>query len=741
MLYPLVRALVCFLAVGFMSDGQKSKFEDFRKHAGWWLDVSVYSPEKGYFATVSGDMAERKNAEVDRQMSASIFELATDSIFVHDLDGKILFFNDAACKSTGYSKEEMAKMNIHDLDVPETGKLIESRIADLIEKGDAVFNSVQLHKDGANAEFEIHARMIDHGGKKLILSVARDISERKKNEEKVKELQEQLLLQVNRMPIGLIVWDGTFRAKTWNPAAAKIFGFTEKEALGKHPYGLIVPKGVQPVVDEIWGRLLKGDKTANSVNENITKDGRTIVCDWSNTPLKKDDGTVVGVLSMVQDITERMKMEQQISSSLAESQLRGTEISALLEASKAVLQNRSFQDSARAIFDVAKELIGATAGYVALLSKNGKENEVLFLDAGGLPCTVDPTLPMPIRGLRAEAYLSGKVAFENDFPCSEWKKFMPIGHVELKNVLFAPLIINQKPAGVIGLANKPSGFTQRDGEMAMAFGDIASVALDNSRMLEKLKENEKELTAHSEHLEEMVEERTQKLRDSERLAAIGATAGMVGHDIRNPLQSITGDLYLAKSDLDSVPECVEKAELKESLDSIEHNVEYINKIVADLQDFAKPLTPKIENVDVEKIVSAVFKTIKIPENIHAGYQVVKDFSKVQADPTYLQRILINLSSNAIQAMPKGGKLTISVTHRGNKAIIAVQDTGEGIPESVKNKIFAPLVTTKAKGQGFGLAAVKRFTEAMDGAVTFETEAGKGTKFIVSLPIEKKQKAM
>ena len=182
------------------------------------------------------------------------------------------------------------------------------------------------------------------------------------------------------------------------------------------------------------------------------------------------------------------------------------------------------------------------------------ENEVLFLDSGGRPCTVDPSLPMPIRGLRAEAYKSGEAAVENDFPQSEYRKFMPEGHVQLDNVLFAPLMIEQKVVGVIGLANKPGGFTERDREMAMAFGEIASVALANSRMLEMLEENEKELKTYSEHLEALVEERTKKLKDSERLAAIGETAGMVGHDIRNPLQSITGELYLAKTNLESLPD-------------------------------------------------------------------------------------------------------------------------------------------------------------------------------------------
>lgn len=167
---------------------------------------------------------------------------------------------------------------------------------------------------------------------------------------------------------------------------------------------------------------------------------------------------------------------------------------------------------------------------------------------------------------------------------------------------------------------------------------------------------------------------------------------------------------------------------------IERNTEYINKIVADLQDFVKPLTPKIEETDLEKIVNAVLATISLPENIAATHYLEKDFPKIKADPTYLQRILINLSNNAIQAMPKGGKLTISATSKGSKARIIVQDTGEGIPENVKNKIFTPLVTTKAKGQGFGLAAVKKFTEAMGGTIVFESKVGKGTKFIIELPL-------
>ncbi len=254
------------------------------------------------------------------------------------------------------------------------------------------------------------------------------------------------------------------------------------------------------------------------------------------------------------------------------------------------------------------------------------------------------------------------------------------------------------------------------------------------KTLEDLRESQLRYKDLANHLEALVDERTQQLRDSERLAAIGTVAAMVGHDIRNPLQAITSDVYLAKIDLASTPESEEKKSLQESLMEIEKNTEYISKIVSDLQDLAKPLTPKIEQTDIERIVNAVLAIVSVPENIIAVYDVEKNFPKIKADQAYLQRILINLSNNAIQAMPKGGKLTISTTIHDHKARIMVQDTGEGIPKNVKSKIFTPLVTTKAKGQGFGLASVKRFTEAMDGTIAFETEAGKGTKFIIELPL-------
>jgi len=132
---------------------------------------------------------------------------------------------------------------------------------------------------------------------------------------------------------------------------------------------------------------------------------------------------------------------------------------------------------------------------VALLSKDGAENEVLFLDPGGLPCTVDQSLPMPIRGLRGEAYRTGKTVYDNDFSKSDWMRFMPEGHVTLDNVMFAPLLIEGKAVGLLGMANKPRGFTKNDARLVSTMGEFVSVALRNSRAVESLTNSEERYRA------------------------------------------------------------------------------------------------------------------------------------------------------------------------------------------------------------------------------------------------------
>ena len=190
------------------------------------------------------------------------------------------------------------------------------------------------------------------------------------------------------------------------------------------------------------------------------------------------------------DITRRKQAEADIERGFKQVLQQKKELEALLDGAKSIMENRDFPTIARSIFDAAKRSTGATSGYIALLREDGRENDVLFLESGGLPCSVDPDLPMPIRGLREQAYVSGETVAENDFENSEWKQYLPEGHVLLKNVLFAPLVIDGKPVGVMGLANKPDDFTPHDLRLAGAFGQLAAIALKSSLAIDALQKSE-----------------------------------------------------------------------------------------------------------------------------------------------------------------------------------------------------------------------------------------------------------
>ncbi len=153
-----------------------------------------------------------------------------------------------------------------------------------------------------------------------------------------------------------------------------------------------------------------------------------------------------------------------------------------------------------------------------------------------------------------------------------------------------------------------------------------------------------------------------------------------------------------------------------------------------LEAYAKNLEKLVE-ADIKALVIGALSTLDVPDNVEARAYFDEELPKVRTDPIILKRVLLNLATNAIQSMQEVGKLTIhtSQNRHAEHIVITVKDTGVGIPEEIKSKIFTPLFTTKAKGQGFGLAVVKRLVEGLGGKVTFESEESKGTEFRIELP--------
>ncbi|MBS7646205.1 HAMP domain-containing protein, partial [Candidatus Bathyarchaeota archaeon] len=269
--------------------------------------------------------------------------------------------------------------------------------------------------------------------------------------------------------------------------------------------------------------------------------------------------------------------------------------------------------------------------------------------------------------------------------------------------------------------------------------EISSLTENVNSMLEQLEEHQRQIRHYLEHLEELVEERTKKLLEYEKLATIGEVAMMVGHDLRNPLQVMMNIVYLAgeylKSILPNVPDHDKAEQIRELCSSMEEQIEYMNKIVSDLQDFGRPLQPQFQPTNLMRLIENTVSNIRKPETVKISLNFKDEFPNLKIDGVMIQRALTNLITNAIQAMPKGGRITIMTLRRGDIALINVQDTGEGIPEEKLDKLFKPFFTTKAKGQGLGLTVTKRIVEAHGGAIKVESKVGVGTTFTIELPLK------
>jgi signal transduction histidine kinase len=215
---------------------------------------------------------------------------------------------------------------------------------------------------------------------------------------------------------------------------------------------------------------------------------------------------------------------------------------------------------------------------------------------------------------------------------------------------------------------------------------------------------------------------------SQRLAAIEELAGMVGHDLRNPLTSINGAAYYLKTKYESKID--ERG--KEMLKVIEDDVVYSNKIVNDLLEYSRKI--KLEYVDTtaKMLVKDTISLVNIPKNIEL-IDLTDDKTEVTVDADKMKRVFVNLIKNAVDAMPQGGTLKIGCAKAANGAKFTFSDTGHGLSKEALQKICTPLFTTKAKGMGFGLSISKRFVEAHGGSLSFESSARKGTKVTVFIP--------
>jgi len=233
----------------------------------------------------------------------------------------------------------------------------------------------------------------------------------------------------------------------------------------------------------------------------------------------------------------------------------------------------------------------------------------------------------------------------------------------------------------------------------------------------------------------------QQMKERDRLAAIGEMSAGLAHEIRNPLAAIKGAIqYL---DPRKLPE-----EDREFLEIMVEEVNRLNGVVTQFLDYSRPLKPALAPADLNEVLTRTFKLLApaVPPSVELQVALAPELPRVACDAEQLKQVFINLAQNAFQAMPHGGRLLVSTrvtrddlaywregARRPDQVEVRFLDSGAGIPEEARERIFVPFYTTKEKGTGLGLAICQRIITAHQGSVVVQSTPGEGAEFVISLP--------
>lgn len=226
----------------------------------------------------------------------------------------------------------------------------------------------------------------------------------------------------------------------------------------------------------------------------------------------------------------------------------------------------------------------------------------------------------------------------------------------------------------------------------------------------------------------------EKLISSERLSTVGELSLILANDLRNPLQTMQIATHWLKNDYSHLQNSETGIKM---LRTINDSIEYSDKIVRAMLDFASSKTPIIKKIDVNTVVKTVLGQVETPKNVELITELGQ-IPQIEADEDMLKRVFLNLAENGIAAMKNGGILRVSTRGAAGFVEVSFRDTGIGVPGENLDKLFKPLFTTKSKGMGLSLAICKKFVEAHEGSIEVESEEGKGAEFRVKLPIRQSE---
>lgn len=500
----------------------------------------------------------------------------------------------------------------------------------------------------------------------------KEIQERQKVEEALLNSQQKLVLHVKQTPLGVIDWNLDFEAVNWNPAAEKIFGFTEAQAIGRHACDLVFPEISHEKVGKTWRDLLEQKGGQHNILENRTRDGRSLICEWFHTPLVGLDGRVVGVTSLVQDVTLR----QRAAETLRQSEERFS---------------KAFRSS---------------------------------------------PLAMTICSLDIGRFLDVNESFLKmfDLSCDE-----VIGHTEYELNLW---VTPDERKQLADRLKRDRHFRDVICQLRTKTGQIRSAIVSGE--LIDIGSEPCMLTITQDITEKLSLE--EQLRQSQKMEAVGQLAAGVAHDFNNILTIIHGHTALLQRALPA------DTPATESLKQIGGAAMRAANLVRQLLAFSRRQVMQPKPLNLNEVVQNLTKLLNrvLREDINLDFNCAPSLPTVRADAGMMEQVLLNLAVNARDAMPNGGRLTISSNQvvvddvflqqhpearPGSFVCLSVTDTGTGIPPEIRHRIFEPFFTTKGVGQGtgLGLAMVYGILKQHEGWIEVESEIGEGTTFHLYLP--------
>ncbi len=309
-----------------------------------------------------------------------------------------------------------------------------------------------------------------------------------------------------------------------------------------------------------------------------------------------------------------------------------------------------------------------------------------------------------------------------------------VGATHVRSWMGVPLMAGGEIIGLYSLDKaEPNFFTEQHRELAEVFAAQAAIAVQNALLYQSERKQFQRL-----------QQSQAQLVQAEKMGALGRLVASIAHEINNPIQAIQGCLTLTTEELEKENSDQETLDLY--LGIVKSELNRVGTIVHNMREFYQPARAGMDLVDLHEVLASVLQlTGKQMQSsrINAATVWAEDLPLVEANPSHLRQVFLNLVLNAIDAMPDGGVLRVEteLVHKdtyleGETAVqITFNDTGQGVPESVISKLFEPFYTTKDQGSGLGLSISYSILEAHHGEISAQSAIGHGTTFTLLLPVK------